>query len=255
MKPAGNTVLITGGATGIGLALAQKLMDENNQVIVCGRRKEALDAAAKALPGLTIIQADITNPTSLAALVDTINEQFPNLNVLINNAGHVKVTDVADANFLETLEVETATSFLAPVSLSVRLLPLLRRQPEATIANVTTGYVLCSGARTAPYSATKTALHSMTQTMRYMLKNTSVRVVEIIPSAYDTAMSSHFNGKKDKPEKAAQLIFKGLVANKSEFTVTIPAILQLIGRLMPQLVFKAVNDGETRAAARLGAAR
>ncbi|MEO7720237.1 MAG: SDR family NAD(P)-dependent oxidoreductase [Capsulimonas sp.] len=248
MKPSGNTVLITGGATGIGLALARKLIGANNIVIICGRRQSALDAAAAALPGLVTIQADISDSVSRAALAADVTARFPKLNVLINNAGHSRTTGIDDPDFLKTLELEIAVNFFGPVSLSILLLPVLRRQSEATIANVTTGYVYVSSARMAPYSATKTALHSMTQTMRYMLRDTNVRMVEIIPGAHDTDMSSHVKGKKETTENAANTIMRRLAANVPEFLVGIPGVMLFAARLTPNFLFKSLNDGEAKAA-------
>lgn len=250
MKPSGNTVLITGGATGIGLALARKLMMANNIVIVCGRRESALDDAAASLPGLVIIQADISDPVSRTALVADVAARFPKLNVLINNAGSSKLTNLDDPDFLRTLESEIAVNLVGPVALSVLLLPVLQRQSEATIANVTTGYVYVSSARLAPYSATKTALHSMTQTMRYMLRETNVRMVEIIPGLHDTDMSSQATGKKASTEDAANTIMRKLVANVPEFLVGIPSVMLLMARLTPNLLFKSLNNGEAKAAAK-----
>ena len=137
MKPSGNTVLITGGASGIGLELARRLIVSGNTVVVCGRDAHKLDLAGQAVPGLQTIQADVADATSRAALIAALEARLPALNVLVNNAGTVNVSAVTDADFILKLRSEIDTNFVGPVALIHELLPLLARQTEATIANIT----------------------------------------------------------------------------------------------------------------------
>lgn len=248
MNLRGNTILITGGASGIGLALARRLITNGNTVIVCGRDQAKLDAASRTVPGLVTIRTDIADPASRQALVAELTTRFPGLNVLINNAGVVNVSDVTDGDFVEKLQSEIATNLVGPISLIHQLLPLLKRQAQATIANITTGYVFVAGARTPHYSASKTALHSMTQSLRYQLKGTNVRVLEIMPPPVDTNMASHYKGSKAAVEPVAGIFLRALLGTRDEVTIGISNVARILGRIAPSAAFALVNDGETRAA-------
>lgn len=117
MDPTGNTVLITGGASGIGLALARRLLASSNEVVVCGRDRSRLDAARAELPGLLAIQADVAHPTDRDSLVAQVQSQFPNLNVLVNNAGLLHVCDMTAPSHVDHLADEIAVNLMAPVHL------------------------------------------------------------------------------------------------------------------------------------------
>jgi uncharacterized oxidoreductase len=248
MKPQGNTVLITGGASGIGLALAKLFVDSQNTVIVCGRDQAKLDSARSAISQLITIRVDVSDPASREALAGQVKARFPALNVLINNAGTVNVTDLKDSGFLLALEREVATNFVGPVALTALLTPALISQASALIVNVTTGYVFLPGARTAAYSATKTALHVMTKALRFQLRQTNVRVVEVMPPPIASAMSDHYVGKKGSPEDAAKTIFAGLLRDRQEIVFGVSRIAQLAGRLFPEMGFRMVNDEEEKSA-------
>ncbi len=247
MKASGNTVLITGGASGIGLALARLLIEAGNEVVVCGRSRAKLDAACTALPGLVAIRADVADAASRQALTDEVAARFPRLNVLVNNAGLLHVSDLTKPAHVQELEAEVATNLIAPVALASLLLPVLQRQPTAAIVNVTTGYVFLPSARTAPYSATKSALHAMTRALRFQLRSTSVRVVEVMPPAVDTAMASHYAGSKATPAFVAGKIFEGLVRNRDEIVVGVSRMAWFLARAAPGVGFTVMNRAEERA--------
>lgn len=246
MKRSGNTVLITGGGSGIGLALARELIATGNRVVACGRDEAKLVAAAADVPGLSIVRADVADAGDREALIREIRATYPTLNVLVNNAGTVNVTDLQTRAFLPMLEREVATNFVAPIALASELLPILTAQPEAAIVNITTGYVYVPSARTAAYSATKTALHVMTQALRYQLRDTRVRVVEVMPPPVATAMSDHYNGSKTTPDKVARTILRGVWSDRAEIVIGISRLPQILARLAPHLGFRLVNDMEAK---------
>lgn len=246
MKRSGNTVLITGGASGIGLALARALVSGGNDVVVCGRDQAKLDAAASAVAGLSTIRTDVASAAGREALIARLRERHPSLNVLINNAGIVNVADVRAEDFLAVFEREIATNLTAPVALATTLLPILERSQNATIVNVTSGYVFVPSARTAAYSATKTALHVMTQAMRYQLRDSSVRVVEVMPPPVATAMADHYRGSKLTPERAAAAILRGLQGDRVEIVIGISRAPQILARIAPRLAFGLINDMESK---------
>ena len=185
MKPTGNTILITGGTSGIGLALAQALVAQGNQVIIAGRRQALLDAAVAATPSLQTLALDVSDTAALPQMAADLVARFPALNVLINNAGIMVAEDILSAAD-GTAEATITTNLLAPIQLTAALLPHLRQQPNATVVNVTSGLSFVPLASTPTYSATKAALHSYTQSLRHQLRGTSVQVLELAPPAVQT---------------------------------------------------------------------
>jgi uncharacterized oxidoreductase len=247
MKKSGNTVLITGGGSGIGLALAELLIQSNNEVIVCGRNTVTLDAAKLRVPGLQIIRADVANPEQRLHLIADLKQRFPRLNVLVNNAGQVNVADLTRPEHVAMLEAEVAVNLIAPVALTSGLLPQILAQQGATIVNVTTGYVFLPSARTAPYSATKTALRVMTRSLRFQLRGRNAQVTEVMPPPVDTAMASHYPGSKMTAEAAARRILIGLIRGDEEIAIGMSRLARLLGRLLPQTAFGLMNRTEMRA--------
>lgn len=249
MIPSGNQILITGGASGIGLELAKRFVADGNQVAICGRDRDRLEAANQSVPQLRIIVADISKEDDRQRLRETMDAELPNLNVLINNAGTLKVCDLTDPSYLHQLQGEIATNFFGPLSLTSHLLPRLRAQHTALIVNITTGYVFVPSARTASYSATKTALHVMTKALRYQLRNTGIRVVEVMPPAVDTQMASHYKGAEMSAQDAARAIHRRPLKNEADIVVGLSRVPQFLGRAFPELSFRLLNyleSGESK---------
>lgn len=187
MKISGNTILITGGASGIGEALAEALHNKGNRVIVAGRRADALAATAKRNPGMEWLRLDVDDAAAVKAFAGEVTAKFPVLNVLINNAGIMKPENLrAQPDGLSEMETTIRTNLIAPLRLTAALLPSLLQQKEAAVMNVTSGLAFVPLAMTPTYSATKAALHSYTQSLRAQLKGTSVQVIELAPPAVQT---------------------------------------------------------------------
>lgn len=181
MNLTGNTILITGGGSGIGRGLAEAFHGLGNSVVIAGRRREMLEATTKANPGMEWMTLDIEGAASIQAFAEQAAEKYPKLNVLINNAGIMKLEDVRTATGTEVAEQTIAINLLGPIRLTTALLPLLRQQPYSTIMMVSSGLAFVPLAPTPTYSATKAAIHSYTQSMRYQLKDTTTQLVELIP--------------------------------------------------------------------------
>ena len=182
MKLTGNTILITGGGTGIGRGLAEAFHALGNQVIIAGRRKSALDETTSANPGMRSIVFDVEDPASIRSFAAQVTASCPALNVLINNAGIMRPEDLkADPVDLTNAEAIIAINLLGPIRLTAALLPHLQRQASATIINVSSGLAFIPLHVTPTYCATKAALHSWSQSLRYQLKSTSVEVLELAP--------------------------------------------------------------------------
>ena len=196
MNMTGNTILITGGGSGIGRALAEAFHKLGNVVIVAGRRKDALDAVTAANPGMKSAVLDVQNPAQLQTFAANIGKQYPALNVLINNAGIMKVENLQEpsANFADA-EAIVATNLLAPMRLTAALLPLLKKQNHATVMTVSSGLAFLPLAMTPTYCATKAAIHSYTQSLRYQLKDTKVEVLELVPPYVATELMGAHQAK------------------------------------------------------------
>jgi uncharacterized oxidoreductase len=187
MQMTGNTILITGGGSGIGRGLAEAFHKAGNQVIISGRRRDALDEVTAANPGMAALSVDMADSTSIEALARQAIQAFPALNTVINNAGIMVDEDIPAApSYLPVAEATIATNFLGPIRLTAALLPHLLAQPRATILTVSSGLAFVPKASTPTYSATKAAIHSYTQSLRYQLRHTAVDVIEIAPPYVQT---------------------------------------------------------------------
>ena len=188
MKPSGNTILITGGGSGIGEALAHRLHDAGNHVIIAGRRLDALEKAAEGRDGISVIQLDVEDPAAIEDFVVQVVGEHPSLNVLINNAGIMRSEKLVAQCDLTDAEATITTNLLGPIRLINALLDQLSSQPDPAIINVTSGLAFVPLTSAPTYSATKAAMHSYTVTLRQALKG-KVEVIELAPPAVQTHLT------------------------------------------------------------------
>jgi len=188
MKITGNTILITGGGSGIGRALAHRLHDRGNRVIVAGRRREALDEACAGRENMHAVVLDITSVDDIAAVASRVIADFPELNVLVNNAGIMRAEDPTASRDLADAEATIVTNLLGPIRMTDALIDHLSRQGSGVIVNVTSGLAFVPLPKTPTYSATKAALHSYTVALRARLSG-RVEVIEIAPPGVQTDLT------------------------------------------------------------------
>jgi uncharacterized oxidoreductase len=188
MKTQGNTILITGGGSGIGEALAHRLHDQGNTVLIAGRRLDALKKAAEGRDGIIPVEVDIDNPQAVEAFARRITAEHPALNVLINNAGIMRMETLDQHRDLADAEATITTNLLGPIRLINALVDHLTKQADAVIINNTSGLAFVPLIFTPTYSATKAAIHSYTVSLREVLKG-KVEVIELAPPAVQTTLT------------------------------------------------------------------
>jgi len=216
MKLSDNTILITGGASGIGLELAKRFIESQNTVIICGRRKAALEAAASQLPGLITHSCDLTSARERESLYKWITAHYPKLNVLINNAGIQQWMTLDDSDFMDRARQEIAINIEAPLHLTNLFIQL---PSLTTIMNVTSGLSFVPLTKVPVYSATKAFFHSFTLSLRHLLKSQNIEVIELIPPALNTDLGG--KGIHDFAPPVAgfvDTVFEQLKAGKEEIT-------------------------------------
>ncbi|RED92986.1 SDR family oxidoreductase [Marinoscillum furvescens] len=238
-----NTILITGGSSGIGLELSRQLVAKN-KVIICGRSEKALLKAQAELPKLVVYPCDLSDENQCDQMVKWIQKEHPTLNVLINNAAIVhKEPFLQTANITEKAEQEMRTNFLAPIRLIHLLYPMLQQNEQASIINVTTGLIYTPRADYPFYNATKAALHSFTQVLRKQTEASNVEVIEVMFPAVKTPWHKGSPPKiAISCEEAVTKMIKGLVKGKSEIRVGGAKLLYVISRVAPGFAFKKVNE-------------
>ena len=190
MKLTGNTILITGGNSGIGRSLAEAFHQAGNEVIITGRSQSTLDEMVQANVGMRAMLLDLDQPEEIQRFAAAIKEAAPKLNVLINNAGIMKPENLkAGPESLATAEANITTNLFGPLRLTAALLPGLLAQPEATVVTVSSGLAFVPIAPFASYCATKAAIHAWTQSLRRQLSDTSVAVLELVPPYLQTELT------------------------------------------------------------------
>ncbi|NYE93893.1 putative oxidoreductase [Psychromicrobium silvestre] len=248
MKLSGNTVLITGGASGIGFELATQLSSRGNKVIITGRDQAKLDAAKDRLPGLVTIVSDVSDPAAITALFEEVESIAPDLNILINNAGQMRSINLnKSTDDLAGLTQEVDTNLIGAIRMVAQFLPLLASQPEAAIMNVSSGLAIVPLPISPVYCATKAAVHSYTQSLRVQLKNSRVKVFELLPPATETPLLDSFDGRDMEGTKVmpvqemVAVAIDGLAKDVLEICPGQSAQLRFMNRLAPKFILKQLS--------------
>jgi uncharacterized oxidoreductase len=249
MRTTRNTILITGGATGIGFALAEAFLKKGNEVLVCGRREDKLAEARKKLPQLHTLKCDVADVEDLKCLLDWAVSNFRSLNILVNNAGIQREIDFKKGTVdLMCGENEIEINLQAPVHLSALFIPHLIKQKEAAIVNITSGLAFVPIAIMPVYCATKAAIHSFSLSLRHQLRDTPIKVFEIIPPTTDTELDRGARDKRGqvdrgvKPEVVAASAIEAMEKDNYEMAIGQAQFLMDSSRKDPERIFQMINS-------------
>jgi uncharacterized oxidoreductase len=240
MKTTGNTILITGGGSGIGRGLAEAFHKLGNKVIIAGRRKQVLDETVAANPGMASAILNMEDAASIRTFAAKLTSDFPTLNVVINNAGIMRSEDLLTQSAdVPDSEAIITTNLLGPIRLTASLLPHLLKQPHATIMTVSSGLAFIPRADTPTYCATKAAIHSWSQSLRYQLQSTSVQVIELVPPYVQTElMGSH------QAADPRAMPLQDYLTETIELLKTQPSAAEILVERVKPLRFAASNGQE-----------
>lgn len=238
------TILITGGSSGLGLEMAVKLIAKQNKVLICGRSAEKLDEIKIENPELEVFQCDLAKKEDCERLAEWVTKNFPECNILINNAAIVYRTNFhTDDEAIAKAEHEFHVNFLAPLILTKLLLPVLRQNQSPAIINITTGLIYAPKSAYSFYNATKAALHAFTQTLRLQMRNTGVSVTEVMFPAVNTPW--HKGNPPSiaiEPREAVEEMISKLEKGKPEIRIAGVKILYLLSRIAPGFAIKKINQ-------------
>lgn len=237
MRLTKQTILITGGSSGIGKALTNQLVKAGNQLIIASRNGQSETDNPIAL------YCDLANPESVHQLVATLNAQSLLPSVLINNAAVQHTPRFVDQDFdINTIATEVTTNFTAPALLTALLLPTLTSHPQAAIVNLSSGLAIYPKTSSAVYCASKAAIHSLSQSLRYQLEETNIQVHEAIMPLVDTPMAQGRGHNKLSPVVVAEAIIRGVEHNKDEIYVGKARYLPLLSRLAPGMAKRILKN-------------
>ena len=244
MNTTGNTILITGGGSGIGRALAESFHKLGNRVIIAGRRKQVLDETTAANPGMSSAVLDIEDAASIRAFAAKLIADFPTLNAVIHNAGIMRPENLlAQPEELTDAEAIITTNLLGPIRLTAALLPHLQKQAHAAILTLTSGLAFTPLAMAPTYNATKAAIHSWTQSLRYQLKSTNIEVVELVPPYVQTELMGSAQASDPRAMPLADYISETINLIKTQ-----PDATEILVERVKPLRFAEQNGPEKYAA-------
>jgi uncharacterized oxidoreductase len=239
MKLSNNTILITGGASGIGLGLTERFIQEQNKVIIFGRRADALDAVKEKFPTVITKVCDIADETERIDLYNWVATNHSDVNVLVNNAGIQQWMHIEDESFYTKATAEITTNVIAPIHLT----SLFTQLPSFnTVINVTSGLAFVQLAKAPVYCATKAFFHSFTMSLRYMLQSKNIEVIELIPPALNTDLGGKGLHDGQPPvSEFIEAIFNQLKEGKNTATFGFSEVVSKANPVALEEIFKKMN--------------
>lgn len=244
MKLTANTILITGGSSGIGLALAKTFYQLGNKVIIAARNIEKLNDVKTQFPEIDIFQCDLTKQTAIDELIIFIEQHHPNLNILFNNAAIQYNYDfLHEQNIINKVDYEVSANLTSTIKLCGLLLPTLLKNKNAAIINVSSGLAISPKESAPVYCATKAAIHNFTKALRYQMEATDLKVFEILPPIVETPMTEGRGKSKISAEQLVNEFIKDFKKNKEESYIGKSKLLKLISRIFPNLADRILKNG------------
>lgn len=239
-----STILITGGSSGIGLEFVRQLTTLGAKIIITGRNQEALKTAKNMFPGIATFQSDVSNPEDIKQLYNAVTAQYPELNIIINNAGLMRLIDLQDNSLsIENINYEVATNLTGTIQMVHQFLPHLAKQQSAAIVNVSSGIAFMPYSIAPIYSATKAGVRAYTQALRLQLEDSHIKVFEMIPPGVNTNLQKDWSvqpnpGMMMNADKMVSISIKKMLRDKPELKPALINVIQLLSRLVPSLLLK-----------------
>lgn len=249
-----HTVLITGGTSGFGLEFTRHFLALGNTVIITGRNQAKLDEARKQFPEVHTFQSDVSDPAAIRELFEKITTRFPDLDILINNAGEMRKINLHDTSIdLQDITREVDINLSGPIRMIQQFLPHLKKQKNAAILNVTSGIALGPLPVSPVYSATKAGLRFYTKSLRMQLRKTNIKVFELVAPGSTTPLNDKFMNDDGfnprwlmKPEKLINVAIKGMKNDRFEIYPGAAKLMKILNRIIPHMLLKqAAKMGES----------
>ncbi|WP_461078897.1 SDR family oxidoreductase [Spirosoma flavus] len=238
-----NTILITGGTGGFGLEFASKLIDLGNTVIITGRNTQKLQETKLKLPAVHTIQSDVSKAEDIVNLYNRVTREFPDLNILINNAGEMRKISLNQSHDLTDITREIDINLIGPIRMVQQFLPHLKKQKNACILNVTSGIALMPFPISPIYSASKSGLRSYTQALRVQLKHSNIKVIELVAPGSSTPLNEKFKNEDGfsasalmAPDKIVDAAIKGMKNDQDEVYPGLAKVMRILSRIAPKFL-------------------
>lgn len=253
MRLTDNTILITGGSSGIGFEMARQFLNRNNKVIITGRDEKKLQDAKQQLDGVTIVRSDVSNPDNMEKLYQQVANDFPGLNILINNAGVLQTLNLRDRN-LSTADLtrEIDINLKGTMLMNHTFLSLLQHNGNPAIVNVSSGLAFVPLPIAPVYCSAKAAIHSYSLSLRAQLRNTGIKVFELAPPLTETGMLGDFDEEDIKGvpvmpvEKMVTAFLKGFAKDNCEIRIGVANQLWFMSRFFPKFIFAQLSKSVNR---------
>ncbi|KMQ65295.1 short-chain dehydrogenase [Chryseobacterium sp. FH2] len=247
MELKNSTILITGGTSGIGLELVKQLTEQGANIIVTGRNLDALNETKKKFPKVHTFQSDVSKPKDIEQLYKDVTQQFPQLNIVINNAGIMREIDLQNTTLdLENINREIVTNLSGTIQMVHQFLPHLLKQKSSAIVNVSSGIAFMPYSISPIYSASKAGVRAYTQALRLQLEDTNVKVFELIPPGVDTPLEKdwtyrHNKNQFMKVDKLVNVAVKGILKDQFEIKAGLAKVAKIMSRIAPEFAARSAH--------------
>lgn len=253
MELKNSTILITGGTSGIGLEFVKQLTKQGADIIVTGRNLDKLNETKKQFPKIKIFQSDVSKPQEIEQLYKNVTQQFPSLNIVINNAGIMRNLSLQDRSLeLENITREIETNLSGVIRMNHQFIPHLKTKETPAIVNVSSGLAFVPFPSSPVYSASKAGIHAYTSVLRLQLKDTNIKVFELAPPSTETPLQDEFrdlvdSGQNMTVDEMVGIAIKGILKDKLEIRPGLANVLKLLSRIAPDFALRFLNKSIEKA--------